>query len=291
MSILPERMRSGGTWVRPDKRRPNYFLPCSLEGNGEIYHFDEEPLILPKDLGYGYYPVALGDVIPFGRASLRVVRKLGWANGSTVWLCLNDQVDSKLQQKYVALKIETAFNHHLPSTEAQCFEGMKRQITRGAQFCLPLLAQQTLSSLHGDHRSFVTPITGPDLIELAESRGSMYSLPVVRKIIRQVLLGLEHMHACGFLHCDVKCDNVVVRLPDESLDITIDELLKNSPPETYPPVAVPALYSEPYITLKSQPISPLWLEPDLRNLEVQLIDYGEGMSCVLDIQVLSDPLL
>ncbi|KAG6869713.1 hypothetical protein C0992_002233, partial [Termitomyces sp. T32_za158] len=77
MSILPERMRIGGTWVRPNKRRPNDYLPYSRGGTGEIYGFDEEPLILSTDKGYGYYPVALGDVIPFGRASLRVVRKLG----------------------------------------------------------------------------------------------------------------------------------------------------------------------------------------------------------------------
>lgn len=95
MSILPERMRIGGTWFQPDKRRPNYLLPYSLEGNGEIYHFDEEALIIPTDLGYGYYPVALGDVISFDQTSLRVIRKLGWANGSSVWLCLNDKVDSK----------------------------------------------------------------------------------------------------------------------------------------------------------------------------------------------------
>ncbi|KAG6895300.1 hypothetical protein C0992_002065, partial [Termitomyces sp. T32_za158] len=75
------------------------------------------------------------------------------------------------------------------------------------------------------------------------------------------------------------------------LDSTIDELIENSPSESYPPVTAPVLYPEPYVTIKSQPIVPLWLKPDLSNLQVQLIDYGEGIPYLLDIQAPSDALL
>ncbi|KAG5335020.1 hypothetical protein C0989_002479 [Termitomyces sp. Mn162] len=296
MSVLPERMRAGGVWFRPDKRRPDYFLPFNVfEGNGEIYGFDEEPVVIPAGKGYGYCPVGLGDSVVFGDGDgdgdgewdrLRVVRKVGWANGSTVWLCVvneneneneNDWTRHNLCQKYVALKIETAFNYYLPSGESTCFEAVtKKNGTRGARFCLPLLAKHTLSSVHGDHRCFVTPVTGPDLGALAEDRQLTYSLCVVRRIVRQVLLALEHLHSCGFVHCDVKCDNVVVRLPDETYEEIIDTYLETSRPESYRPVMAPALSREPYTTLKSQPIAPVWLRADLSNLDVQLIDYGEA---------------
>ncbi|KNZ79057.1 Serine/threonine-protein kinase SKY1 [Termitomyces sp. J132] len=267
MSVLPERMRAGGVWFRPDKRRPDYFLPFNVfEGNGEIYG------------------VVFGDGDGDGEWDrLRVVRKVGWANGSTVWLCVvnenekEDRTRHNLCQKYVALKIETAFNYYLPSGESTCFEAVtKNNGTRGARFCLPLLAKRTLSSVHGDHRCFVTPVTGPDLGALAEDRQLTYSLCVVRRIVQQVLLALEHLHSCGFVHCDVKCDNVVVRLPDETYEEIIDTYLETSRPESYRPVMAPALSREPYTTLKSQPIAPVWLRADLSNLDVQLIDYGEA---------------
>ena len=52
--------------------------------DGEEFTCDEEPHMLGPELGYGYYPVALGQFIHGGK--LEIVRKLGWATSSSVWL-------------------------------------------------------------------------------------------------------------------------------------------------------------------------------------------------------------
>ena len=52
--------------------------------DGEEFTCDEEPHMLGPELGYGYFPVALGQFIHGGK--LEIVRKLGWATSSSVWL-------------------------------------------------------------------------------------------------------------------------------------------------------------------------------------------------------------
>jgi serine/threonine-protein kinase SRPK3 len=51
---------------------------------GEEFLCDEEPHMLPAELGYGYYPIALGQHLH--NQKLEIVRKLGWASYSSVWL-------------------------------------------------------------------------------------------------------------------------------------------------------------------------------------------------------------
>jgi serine/threonine-protein kinase SRPK3 len=45
---------------------------------------DEEPHMLAPELGYGYYPLLLGERLDGGK--YEIVRKLGWAGYSSVWL-------------------------------------------------------------------------------------------------------------------------------------------------------------------------------------------------------------
>ena len=48
------------------------------------FYCDEEPHMLTPDLGYGYYPITLGDRLHGGK--YEIVRKLGWAAYASVWL-------------------------------------------------------------------------------------------------------------------------------------------------------------------------------------------------------------
>ena len=62
----------------------------------------------------------------------------------------------------------------------------------------------------------------------------------------------------------------------ERADETIVDLLKSSPSETYEPRIETDLSPDPIITVKSQPLPNLGLKPDASNLNVCLIDYGNG---------------
>lgn len=53
------------------------------DGN-KTFNCDEEPHMLSPDLGYGYYPITLGDQLHNGK--YEIVRKLGWAAYASVWL-------------------------------------------------------------------------------------------------------------------------------------------------------------------------------------------------------------
>jgi serine/threonine-protein kinase SRPK3 len=52
--------------------------------DGEEFVCDEEPHMLSPEQGFGYYPITLGQKL--GEGKLEIVRKLGWAGYSSVWL-------------------------------------------------------------------------------------------------------------------------------------------------------------------------------------------------------------
>jgi serine/threonine-protein kinase SRPK3 len=54
------------------------------DDGGEIFVCDEEPHMLAPELGYGYYPLTLGERLD--RDKYEIVRKLGWGQNSSVWL-------------------------------------------------------------------------------------------------------------------------------------------------------------------------------------------------------------
>ena len=54
----------------------------------------------------------------------------------------------------------------------------------------------------------------------------------------------------------------------------IDKHLQDNPAETYPPRTAPELWSGPIITVKSQPLPNMGLNPSLDNMKISLGDYG-----------------
>ncbi|GLB33250.1 hypothetical protein LshimejAT787_0101340 [Lyophyllum shimeji] len=282
MSILPMRMPSG-TWIQPNKRRPGRIMQLSEEGTGDIYAFEEEPLALGRFDGFGYYPACLGHAFS---SEFLTIRKLGWSNSSTVWIGQNLaawQIEAwgsttVLPNKFYAIKVKTSHASSLPSYESDCYEAITaRRESPGLRHCLPLIRSHYNVSTEGIHRYFMTSVTGPDLMKLASKRLGLYPIPAVKRILRQTLLALEHIHASGFLHGDLKPDNIVVSLPDGQTDKLVEEALAKSPSETYPASNVPYLSDQPIVTVKSQPLDPVWLDDDLGNLDIQLVDYGHAI--------------
>jgi serine/threonine-protein kinase SRPK3 len=69
---------------------------CSIDPS----FFDDEGN-LDYNIG-GYCPIRLGDKL---HNRYTVVNKLGWGHYSTVWLCIDHNVNPTSMKKYVALKI------------------------------------------------------------------------------------------------------------------------------------------------------------------------------------------
>lgn len=82
------RFTSTSSPVARDIKRPlnDPFVRVQIndKDDGEEFVCDEEPLVLSPEQGFGYYPITLGQY--FWEGKLQIVRKLGWAGNSNVWL-------------------------------------------------------------------------------------------------------------------------------------------------------------------------------------------------------------
>ena len=90
----------------------------------------------------------------------------------------------------------------------------------------------------GTHICMVLEVLGDNLLRpILQSNYSGMSIPAVRHIVRQVLLGLSHLHSiCGIIHTDIKPENILMEMDTHSL-----QLLAEQPPDSLPYQAVSSL--------------------------------------------------
>lgn len=78
---------------------------------------------------------------------------------------------------------------------------------------------------NGDHFIMVFEILGVNLLEIMKRydyRG--IPMPLVRRIAKQVLIGLDYLHRiCKIIHTDLKPENTIVALNNDELG----EIVKN----------------------------------------------------------------
>lgn len=156
----------------------------------------------------GYHPVRLGERFKSGR--YQVVSKLGWGHFSTVWLVSDGHTG-----RQVALKIQKSAPHYADAARDEI-----SILTRirdlgpcvGADACCRLLDSFEHHGVHGRHVCMVFEPLGDNLLKLIKHydyRGA--PLDVVRNLTRQVLIGLDYLHAtCGVIHTDLKPENVML---------------------------------------------------------------------------------
>lgn len=85
--------------------------------------------------------------------------------------------------------------------------------------CVQLLNSFIHNGPNGKHFVMVFEILGVNFLELIkryEYKG--VPIPLVRKLARQCLIGLDYMHRmCRIIHTDFKPENVVIGLRDEEV--------------------------------------------------------------------------
>ncbi|KAH7921680.1 kinase-like protein [Leucogyrophana mollusca] len=247
--------------------------------DGERFVCDEEPHMLKPEQGYGYYPLTLGQQLADGK--LEIVRKLNWAGYSSVWLARTHK--NAYPVKYVAVKVltvnATAGVLYDVLHEENALKVVKKANPNhpGYKHCLHLYDSFIAKSYHGPHLCFVTDVLGWDMVALRDLQTNGRSFPVglTKRAVKQTLLALDYLHReCNLVHTDVKPDNVLVSVAQAEEDI--GRLLEESPSTSYEPRIEPDLSPDPIITVKSQPLPNLGLRPDMSNLSVCLIDYGQS---------------
>jgi len=88
---------------------------------------------------------------------------------------------------------------------------------------------------NGDHFIMVFEILGVNLLEIMKRYDYKgIPIPLVRRISKQVLIGLDYLHRiCNIIHTDLKPENTIVALGnDKLLDIVTHGIIKkeNSAP-------------------------------------------------------------
>ncbi|KAI7943610.1 hypothetical protein MJO28_011138 [Puccinia striiformis f. sp. tritici] len=177
----------------------------------------------------GYHPVEIGD--RFDDKRYQVIRKLGWGPSSTVWLAHDQQLD-----RHVSLKISKSGTLFTEAAEAEI---QFHERTSSANPAHPghghiasLFRHFKHEGPNGTHVCSVFEVLGETVTALRKLYKKVPP-PIVQKIGRQILLGLDFLHReCGIVHRNLEPGNVLISI-GEDVEGVIRSELKNPPQGGY----------------------------------------------------------
>lgn len=166
----------------------------------------------------GYHPVQTGDLF---ENRYQVLRKIGWGQFSTVWLCLD-----VMTKTHVALKISKSalFYSDAAASEMNTLLHIDEKIKSGLlltprSYIVSLLNTFTHRGPNGRHFVLVFEILGINLLEVIkiyEYKGMPLSM--CKSFLIQILRGLDFLHrVCGIVHTDLKPENVAIQLTNSQV--------------------------------------------------------------------------
>ena len=186
----------------------------------------------------GYHPVHVGEIY---LQRYQIMQKLGWGHFSTVWLAKDLKYNT-----FVALKVQKSAQHYLEAAydEVEILQELEKhnydpeweesikaywtgnpsRIRHGIERDHSQVVQLLNSFIHhgpnGKHFVMVFEILGVNFLEIIKRYDYKgVPLPLVRKLTRQCLVGLDYMHRmCKIIHTDFKPENVVICLRDDEVN-------------------------------------------------------------------------
>ncbi|TGO73333.1 hypothetical protein BELL_0370g00090 [Botrytis elliptica] len=212
-------------WARAATRRspsaPLRFPTTGYELTSDAQPLDEEQLEgFKRRL---YCPVNIGDVF---MSKYQVVGKLGYGMTSTVWLARNLQA-----HEHVSLKIYTRDGD--PQEEFENYKRLRKGNNShpGFPHIRTALEIFTIPRIGGDHTCLVQKPMWESFRELK------YRLPnhcftekILKGALKQLFLALDYLHTeCQLVHTDIKADNILSEIEDESILDAFTEAEMNSP--------------------------------------------------------------
>uniref|UniRef100_A0A8C8S3W7 non-specific serine/threonine protein kinase n=1 Tax=Pelusios castaneus TaxID=367368 RepID=A0A8C8S3W7_9SAUR len=179
------------------------------EQEEEILGSDDDEQEDPNDYCKGgYHLVKIGDLF---NGRYHVIRKLGWGHFSTVWLSWDIQ-----GKRFVAMKVVKSAEHYTETAldEIKLLKSVRNTDPNdpNREMVVQLLDDFKISGVNGSHICMVFEVLGHHLLKwIIKSNYQGLPLPCVRRIIQQVLQGLDYLHTkCRIIHTDIKPENILL---------------------------------------------------------------------------------
>ncbi|TPX14840.1 uncharacterized protein E0L32_004949 [Thyridium curvatum] len=169
-----------------------------------------------------YYPMRIGEVV---NKHYQVVAKLGYGTSSTVWLCRDLRGG-----KYWVLKVHVNTLEHIQELEIYKHLSTVPEEHIGRGYIRDLKDSFDISGHHGKtHKVFIMTPLGMSLRSFQEMQKDHVFVPdLVKSALRQVLMGLNYLHASQVIHTDrfekdLHSDNLLIAITDESIFSRVEE--------------------------------------------------------------------
>ncbi|KFY69152.1 hypothetical protein V496_00531 [Pseudogymnoascus sp. VKM F-4515 (FW-2607)] len=227
-SLLRSLPQFGRKWKPLNFSNPNFVrIP-------EYHKIEEETL--PHYVESQYYPTRIGEVI---KERYQVVGKLGFGSTSTAWLAR----DMKLTQynhsdrNYVMLKIfiQTSSMGQQVDHELRMYRRMEQSPKRhqGCDSVRNLLDTFYIDGSQDKHQCLVHPPLFESILTFLR-RNPVERLPsvILAVVLRRLFLALDYLHTeCQIVHTDIKADNIMLGINDDSVfsDFEEEELQRPVP--------------------------------------------------------------
>ncbi|QDS73817.1 hypothetical protein FKW77_006137 [Venturia effusa] len=162
-----------------------------------------------------FYPMHVGDVI---QDRYLVLQKLGYGVTATVWL-----VRDVHKGRYFALKVLSSecYGAAIDIIEVEALERFKADNSNhsGRKFVSDLVHHFSLPSPvgRGFHVCLVFELMAETIQTFAAKYGGSIPPWLMKRFTKQMLLALDYAHKTGVVHTDIKADNIMVQLPNESI--------------------------------------------------------------------------
>ncbi|KAE8141341.1 kinase-like domain-containing protein [Aspergillus pseudotamarii] len=206
------RLPLGRTW------KPLNFSNANFGRISPSQTIEEEAL--PDYIPARYYPTRIGEVI---KDRYQVIGKLGYGATSTVWLARDMNCRS-----YVTLKIfiKAASMGRQLDDELKMYQRIDRASKHpGRNAIRPLLDSFHIDGPEDKHHCLVHPPLFESVWDFLH-RNPVQRLPkpVLAFTLRQVFLALDYLHTeCQVIHTDIKANNIMFELADNSVFIKFEE--------------------------------------------------------------------
>ncbi|KAJ5884361.1 hypothetical protein N7504_011933 [Penicillium tannophilum] len=199
--------RLGRRWMPLNFDNPNFIrIPTS--------HVIEEETI-PGYVAGRYYPTRIGEIL---KDRYQVVGKLGFGASSTVWLARDMDY-----RRYVTVKIfikSTSLGQQLDD-ELNIYkriEGAPRNHP-GRKYVRSLLDSFDVTGPEDQHQCLVHPPLWESVLAfLHRNPVQRLPTPVLAVTLHRLFLALDFLHTeCKIIHTDIKADNIMFGIADDSV--------------------------------------------------------------------------